>query len=43
MINGAISTLPFAMSMVVLAFLIFNLDSEDLFTGIMTNDLIVIM
>ena len=43
MINGAISTLPFAMSMVILAFLIFNLDSEDLFTGIMTNDLIVIM
>ncbi|OPY28386.1 MAG: hypothetical protein A4E27_00348 [Methanobacterium sp. PtaU1.Bin242] len=42
MVNGAISTIPFATLMVVLAFLILNLDSEDLFTAIMASDLLTI-
>ena len=43
MVNGAISTLPYAVIITVLALLILNFDSEkDLFTGIMINDLLTV-
>lgn len=43
MVNGTVSTLPFAVIITVLALLILNSDSEkDLFTGIMINNFLIV-